>query len=325
MLSTVSPSTIESLAATAAVRGVHVVDTPVAGRGMFSVEEGTMSVMVGDDGELVTRLEPTLRRFASKVVAAGRLGSGAALKLSHNIVVYAGLAAMMEAVELARAAGVRDGLVEEVAQASGALSELSAFTLPFYKHFRDDPHGAAEDEIRESRRRCSRRIWPVRLLWQPCTMLTCQLRVCSLTSAMRSSRWVADEAVADSATCDPRSDPDCSGLGGRGADGEGKRAPSSFGSIILSGVDSAETGALPSAPFAGPGHRGAGDQADHGTVRREGRAHHGRGVGDRPGDPVPCLRRPRQGRQDPPRRGRTVNNLQHDSGRVHGLCPRGRR
>jgi 3-hydroxyisobutyrate dehydrogenase len=147
VLSTVSPSTIESLAATAAVRGVHVVDSPVAGRGMFSVEEGTMSVMVGDDGELVTRLEPTLRRFASKVVAAGRLGSGAALKLSHNIVVYAGLAAMMEAVELARAAGVRDGLVEEVAQASGALSELSAFTLPFYKHFRDDPHVAAENEI----------------------------------------------------------------------------------------------------------------------------------------------------------------------------------
>jgi 2-hydroxy-3-oxopropionate reductase len=147
VLSTVSPSTIESLAATAAERGVHLVDTPVAGRGMFSVEEGTMSVMVGDDGELVTRLEPTLRRFASKVVAAGRLGSGAALKLAHNIVVYAGFAAMMEAVELARAAGVRDGLVEEVAQASGALSELSAFTLPSYKHFRDDPHSADEDEI----------------------------------------------------------------------------------------------------------------------------------------------------------------------------------
>jgi len=148
VLSTVSPSTIESLAATAAERGVRLVDTPVAGRGMFSVEEGTMSVMVGgDDSELVTLLEPTLRRFASKVVAAGRLGSGAALKLAHNVVVYAGLAAMMEAVELARAAGVHDGLVEEVAQASGALSELSAFTLPFYKHFRDDPHGADEDEI----------------------------------------------------------------------------------------------------------------------------------------------------------------------------------
>ena len=105
-----------------------------------------MSVMVGDDGELVTRLEPTLRRFASKVVAAGRIGSGAALKLAHNIVVYAGFAAMIEAVELARAAGVLDGLVQEVAHASGALSRLSEFTLPFYEHFRDDPHSPDEDE-----------------------------------------------------------------------------------------------------------------------------------------------------------------------------------
>ena len=37
--------------------------------------------------------------------------------------------------------------MEEVAQSSGALSQLSAFTLPFYTHFRDDPHGADEDEI----------------------------------------------------------------------------------------------------------------------------------------------------------------------------------
>ena len=146
VLSTVLPATIISLARLAAERGVHLVDTPVAGRGMFSVEDGSMSVLVGDEGELATRLEPTLRHFASRVVRAGRLGSGAALKLAHNVVVYAGFAAMIEAVELARAAGARDGLLEQVAQASGALSELSAFTLPFYKHFRDDPHAPDEDE-----------------------------------------------------------------------------------------------------------------------------------------------------------------------------------
>jgi 3-hydroxyisobutyrate dehydrogenase-like beta-hydroxyacid dehydrogenase len=146
VLSTVLPSTIITLAALAADRGVELVDTPIAGRGMFSVEDGSMSVLVGDDGELVARLEPTLLLFASRIIPAGRLGSGAALKLAHNIVVYAGFAAMIEAVELARAAGARDGLVEQVTRASGALSELSAFHIPFYKHFRDDPHAAEEDE-----------------------------------------------------------------------------------------------------------------------------------------------------------------------------------
>ncbi len=42
---------------------------------------------------------------------------------------------------------MRDGLVEEVAQASGALSELSGFYLPFYKQLRDEPHAANEEEI----------------------------------------------------------------------------------------------------------------------------------------------------------------------------------
>lgn len=146
VLSTVMPATIVSLGARAAEQGVHLVDTPVAGRGMFSVEEGTMSVLVGDDGDLFARLQPTLERFGSRILPAGGLGSGAALKLAHNVVVYAGFAAMIEAVDLTRAAGVREGLLEEVTQASGAMSDLSAFTLPFYKHFRDEPHTVDEDE-----------------------------------------------------------------------------------------------------------------------------------------------------------------------------------
>ena len=147
VLATVLPDTILSLAEQAAVHNVHVVDTPVAGRGMFSVEEGTMSALVGDDGALYERLQPILRLFASQIVSAGPIGSGAALKLAHNIVVYAGFAAMIEAVELARAAGVNDGLVEQVTKASGALSDLSAFHIPFYKHLRDQPHACEEDRI----------------------------------------------------------------------------------------------------------------------------------------------------------------------------------
>lgn len=147
VLSTVRPSTIVSLAALASDRGIDLVDTPVAGSGMFGIEAGTMGVLVGDDGELVKRLEPTLLRFGSRVVPVGPLGTGAALKLAHNVIVYAGFAATIEAVELARAAGVHDGLLEEVATTSGAVSVMSGAHIPFYKHFRDDPHAASEDEI----------------------------------------------------------------------------------------------------------------------------------------------------------------------------------
>jgi len=145
VISTVMPSTIISLAEEAAARGVDLVDTPMAGRGMFSVSEGTMTVMVGDQGELVEKLKPTLGHFASRVVPAGRLGSGAALKLTHNMVGYAGFAALVEADKLAEAAGVGDGLLEAVAGASGALSDLSAMYMEFYKRFRDTPHTSEED------------------------------------------------------------------------------------------------------------------------------------------------------------------------------------
>lgn len=116
---------------------------------MFSVEEGTMSALVGDDDEIFSRIEPILKLFSSEVVAAGSLGSGAALKLAHNVVVYAGFAAMIEAVELARAAGVSEGLLEKVATSSGALSSLSAFFMPHYQHRRDDPHTDEEDALLE--------------------------------------------------------------------------------------------------------------------------------------------------------------------------------
>ncbi len=146
VLSTVKPATINELAVKAADRDVMLVDSPLAGRGMFSVEEGTMTALVGDDGEAFQRLQPVLGQFCSHVLSAGGLGSGAALKLAHNVVVYAGFAALVEAEELMLAAGVREGLLEEVAGFSGALSELSAGYMQYYKHFRDDPHTEYEDE-----------------------------------------------------------------------------------------------------------------------------------------------------------------------------------
>jgi 3-hydroxyisobutyrate dehydrogenase-like beta-hydroxyacid dehydrogenase len=146
VLSTVMPSTIVTLATQAADRGVELVDSPLAGRGMFSVEEASMTALVGDEGDLVKRLEPTLSRFTSRVIPAGPLGSGASLKLAHNVVVYAGFAALIEAIELAHAAGVREGLLEEVTQMSGALSGLSATYIEYYKHFRDDTRTEYEDK-----------------------------------------------------------------------------------------------------------------------------------------------------------------------------------
>jgi len=132
VLSTISPRTVDALAAAASARGVDLLEVPMAGQGAKSVADASMFVLAGGDDDLRERARPTLERFA-RVVDTGPLGSGAALKLAHNVMVYVSRIATMEAVELARAAGVRDGLVAELTAQTGTLSEQSAVWLDIYE------------------------------------------------------------------------------------------------------------------------------------------------------------------------------------------------
>jgi 3-hydroxyisobutyrate dehydrogenase-like beta-hydroxyacid dehydrogenase len=132
VLSTISPHTVDALAAAAAPCGVGLLEVPMAGQGAKSVADASMFVLAGGDDAVRERARPTLERF-SRVIATGPLGSGAALKLAHNVMVYVSRIGALEAVELARAAGVRDGLVAELTSQTGTLSEQSAVWLDIYE------------------------------------------------------------------------------------------------------------------------------------------------------------------------------------------------
>jgi len=132
VLSTVSPRTIEELARAAGERGVDLLEVPMAGQGAKSVADASMFVLAGGDDAVRDRLRPTLERFA-RVIDTGPLGSGSALKLAHNVMVYVSRIGALEAVELARAAGVRDGLVAELTAQTGTLSEQSEVWLGIYE------------------------------------------------------------------------------------------------------------------------------------------------------------------------------------------------
>jgi 3-hydroxyisobutyrate dehydrogenase-like beta-hydroxyacid dehydrogenase len=132
VLSTISPHTVDALAAAAAPCGVGLLEVPMAGQGAKSVADASMFVLAGGDDAVRERARPTLERF-SRVIDTGPLGSGAALKLAHNVMVYVSRIGALEAVELARAAGVRDGLVAELTSQTGTLSEQSAVWLDIYE------------------------------------------------------------------------------------------------------------------------------------------------------------------------------------------------
>ena len=132
MLSTISPRTVDALAESAATRQVGLIEVPMAGQGAKSVADASMFVLAGGDDDVRERARPTLERFA-RVIDTGALGSGAALKLAHNVMVYVSRLGALEAVELARAAGVRDGLVAELTRQTGTLSEQSEVWLDIYE------------------------------------------------------------------------------------------------------------------------------------------------------------------------------------------------
>lgn len=144
VMATVTPEVVHELAAVAAAAGVDLVDAPLAGQGVDSVRDHSMWILAGGDAEVVERLRPVADGFAGRLVHAGPLGAGATVKLAHNVMVYLGYLSALEAVELARAAGVADGLVKEVTLASGTLSSQSEVWLDIYERRRLDPGDEAE-------------------------------------------------------------------------------------------------------------------------------------------------------------------------------------
>lgn len=120
--STLHPDTVKRMGALAQEHGVDLLDAPVAGKGYLSLEDGSFSALIGGDPALLERFRPLFSLFANNIVHCGGLGAGQATKLAHNTMTYLGYLALQESSDLARAAGVRDGVLEQVASHSGALS-----------------------------------------------------------------------------------------------------------------------------------------------------------------------------------------------------------
>ena len=120
ILSTVSPRTIESVAAAASVGGVDVIDCGVSG-GPAAAADGTLVAMVGGDAPVIERVRPVLETFTSLVVHMGPLGAGLKAKLARNIVQYGSWLAAYEAQVLAEAAGIELSKLAEVIRESDKL------------------------------------------------------------------------------------------------------------------------------------------------------------------------------------------------------------
>ena len=120
--STVTQASLLKWAEEAAEQGIHLLDAPITG-GAHRAADGTLCYMVGGDEAVVARCTHVFMTSAEKVVHAGELGSGIALKLCNNFIQYTEFVAMAEATRLAEACGLAVDVLREVGLSNGVVNE----------------------------------------------------------------------------------------------------------------------------------------------------------------------------------------------------------
>lgn len=111
--STVPPATLRAHEAAVRARGAGILDAPVSGSVALATA-GTLTLMVGGDIADVERARPVLDALGATVFHVGPLGSGAAMKLAVNTVIFGLNEALAEGLVLAEAAGIDPAIAYDV-------------------------------------------------------------------------------------------------------------------------------------------------------------------------------------------------------------------
>ncbi len=103
--STVYPSTCRELAATSRSRGVGLVDAPVA-LGVRGAEAGALTVYAGGEAKDVDRCRPVFAAFSKAIFHMGPVGNGQITKTCNNLLLWEGIVACRETLNLGARLGV---------------------------------------------------------------------------------------------------------------------------------------------------------------------------------------------------------------------------
>ena len=103
-MSTISPTVTEELAAELESMDVAMLDAPISG-GEEGAIDGTLSIMVGGDADVLAEVHPILEVMGATVTHCGGNGAGQVTKACNQIVVANTMAAVSEALVFAEKAG----------------------------------------------------------------------------------------------------------------------------------------------------------------------------------------------------------------------------
>ncbi|QDV23550.1 NAD(P)-dependent oxidoreductase [Aureliella helgolandensis] len=123
-MTTSQPSLAEEIYTTAKQRGVHALDAPVSG-GDKGAREGTLSIMIGGDAEVVSALQPCWQAMGKTIVHQGPAGCGQHTKMVNQTLIAAGMLGICEALVY----GYRAGLDLETVMKSVSSGAAGSWSL----------------------------------------------------------------------------------------------------------------------------------------------------------------------------------------------------
>ncbi|MGY4857331.1 NAD(P)-dependent oxidoreductase [Cryobacterium sp. AP23] len=129
---------------------VIVVDAPLSG-GTVGAEQGTLSIMIGGEPHAAERLRSVFSLIGSTIRYLGPSGSGAMAKACNQIVVAGVVAAVSEAMLLARSAGLDLDVVREILQGGLARSEVLEQKGDKWTHQEFSAGGSAKNQLKDLR------------------------------------------------------------------------------------------------------------------------------------------------------------------------------
>jgi 3-hydroxyisobutyrate dehydrogenase len=123
------PPTSRSIAAELGGRGVDFIDAPVSG-GTTAAKAGTLTVMWGGDESVFERVRLVIEAFGKKIVHAGPVGAGDALKAVNNALLAVHILSAAEGLAVLVKAGVNPATALDVINASSGRSNSSENLIP---------------------------------------------------------------------------------------------------------------------------------------------------------------------------------------------------
>jgi 3-hydroxyisobutyrate dehydrogenase len=123
------PATSRRIAARLSEKGIDYVDAPVSG-GVAGAEKGTLTVMVGGDASVFTRMQPIFKSFGQKIVHCGDVGAGDALKAVNNAMLAVHILSTAEGLATLKKMGVDPKIALDVINTSSGRSNTSMNLFP---------------------------------------------------------------------------------------------------------------------------------------------------------------------------------------------------